>query len=234
MHISYAKNCMRVNKIIYLLVSCIFLLIVTFYNQTKYIPTESNETDAITLGRYFAYSLLLGNPYIGEGKYKDILSVSDKDVIVNIIENRQLVPISLEDITETYAKLNLSNKDGDEYSEKFHLFSPLIDAFESSKNLELSSLVQEGNRVTMTFSYPLPDKKLFVYMVAVEYRIEKGGRYRNTLMSKFFSIPGIDYVSGENRLEGYWVVSDFDYESNMNDYNNWLLLYNFSTSTNIK
>ena len=104
------------------------------------------------------------------------------------------------------------------------------------EEVELVALERSGSFIVMTFGYmpfaekeiaEIPGKGKILFAIAARYYepIEDRPffRYINRLMRKIANLPILRSLSGYSRAEGSWVVIDYRYTYNRNDYYNWIL-----------
>ena len=124
-----------------------------------------------------------------------------------------------------------------EYIEKKHRLGPIPSMFyPEQKDLKLVALERLDDFIVMTFAYmqryenkiaEIPGKGKMVFSIVVGYdrHIEKKTLLRNTekLIRKIANLPLIRSFSGYAKAEGRWLVIDFQYTYNQNDYYKWFV-----------
>ena len=172
---------------------------------------KGDPQDAIEIGRTYAYYLLNSHK---EGLLK--MSVNRAKAK---IENSNFPRIGLVDMYEQL--------------QKKQLLMDITDPFlvsESDQEMELITFEKFMSFIVMTFAYKcwdkiveVPDKGKMLFSVAVRYYNPIDNRLVPKLIRKIANLPVLRNFTGRMGTTGHWVVLDYNYRYNLNDYYEWVL-----------
>jgi len=216
------------------LAAVILLILVLFFSILVYkSPDEThivrNLSCAIEQGCTFACYLLNG--------YKQgLLKMADECPKILIMENEsakeKIERSTFQQAPPLLEMYDLVKKKWPDYGKNiiFDKISPLLEEQQKEK-MKLIALEKMDNFVVMTFAYTdyldrvveiLGKGKMF-FTVALRYWCPYDDRLIPKLVRKIANLPILCLFIGYMGTKGRWVVIDYNYKYNLNDYFHWLL-----------
>ncbi len=197
--------------IILIIILVLGILIYRSPDEAYWLWLKENPQDAIEIGRTYAYYLLNSHK---EGLLK--MSVNPAKAK---IENSNFRRIALVDMHNQL--------------EKKQILMDITDPFfasESNQEMELITLEKLRTFIVMTFAYKcwdkiveIPDKGKLLFSVAVRYHNPRDNRLVPKLIRKVANLPLLRNFTGRMGTTRRWVVFDYNYRYNFNDYFEWVL-----------
>lgn len=190
-------------------------------------PDESHYRDttqeAIKTGRAYAYKLLISDK-------RALLETSfnpAKDKITGLNLKEPLFQ-RLSDIERVNVYDRLMEK-----QIPYNYISPLSPIIfaknENEIELELLMFSRYSIYIVMTFAYKsldcmvaIPEKGKMLFSVAMRYYEPTDERLNSKLIRKIANLPLLKMVVGRYGTTGRWLVFDYNYKYNLNDYLEWI------------
>lgn len=169
---------------------------------------KENPQDAIETGRAYSYYLLNNN--------KEMLLIMSANPAKAKIENLNVQSRVM------YSQL-------EEKHIHIDIIAPLF-AEQKDEDMELITLENLQSFIVMTFAYKngdkiveIPGKGKMLFSVAVRYYKSIDDRLVPKLVRKIANLPLLHNFTGRIGTTGRWVVFDYNYKYNLNDYFDWVL-----------
>lgn len=200
-------------KIIIILILIVFLVlgILIYRSPDEAYWLKENPQNAIEIGRTYAYYLLKSND-------KGLLKMS-VDPAKAKIENSNFSQIAWIDMHNQLEKKKLPIK----------ITAPLLTEHKD-EDMELIALEKLESFIVITFAYKswdeiveIPDKGKMFFSVALRYYNPIDDRLVTKLVRKIANLPLLRNLTGRLGTTGRWVVFDYNYKYNLNDYFDWVL-----------
>lgn len=172
---------------------------------------KENHQDAIKIGRTYTYYLLNG--------YKQGLLKMSIDPAKTKIEKSNFHQIAISEIHDQIEKKKIH----------IEITAPLF-AEQRDEDMELIALEKLESFIVMTFAYKswdkiveIPDKGKMLFSIGVRYYNPIDKRIVPKLVRKIANLPLLRNFTGRIGTTGRWVVFDYNYKYNLNDYFDWVL-----------
>ena len=199
-------------KIIIILIVLLVIGILIYRSPDEAYWLRENPQDAIKIGCTYAYYLL--------NSYKEgLLEMSIAPARAKI-ENSNFRQITMVNMHEWWI---LEKK-------KIHIeiTAPLFTE-QKDENMELITLEKLESFIVMTFAYKswdkiveIPNKGKMLFSIAVRYFNPIDNRIVPKLVRKIANLPLLRNFTGQLGTTGRWVVFDYNYKYNLNDYFDWV------------
>ena len=234
-------NYKRNRIILYLIVVMIVILYglyhYDFFNQSG--STTPKLEDAIKLGREYSYAIFTNQPKI-------LTRHSDSLYEISVGNAKEKIQKLTGDQNWRLEAKRLY----DENKGSAERFKHIVILGVNEYNLELNALVRYGGYVDLQFVYhefpvvingheeyeectlcrsiEISDKGPMSYLITTRYELYTDDRIGAVILNKIFNFTPISFVYNlllfipYNNTRGHWVVSDYNYNYNLNDYYDWL------------
>jgi hypothetical protein len=175
-------------------------------------PEEATKA-AISLGRDFAFNLLIGN--------RERLMELSFDPAKTMVAHAELRQVSLEEIRDL-----LKGKQIDD-SLRFALWPD-----DSERSMELVAYQRTESFVVMTFAYKypvggsiveIPGKGKMLFSIAERLYHPFDDRLIPTIARRIGNLPWVQFIAGPMGTSARWVCFDFAYNFSLSDYFDWVL-----------
>lgn len=182
---------------------------------------KEDPQDAIEIGRTYAL-------YLFRGYRQKLLEVS-VDPAKTKIEKSTFQELAFSEINDRLRKIRL---DMDTLSEKKQLgkYGIVAPLFPEDEDMKPIIFERRNNFIVMTFGYEkygklveIPEKGKMLFSVGVRYYQPVDNRFVHKIVRKIANIPWIRNFTGNMGTTGRWVLFDYKYKNNRNDYLNWVL-----------
>lgn len=201
----------RNTKIISLLIVLSLIGIFIYKSPDEAYWFKENPQDAIKIGRTYAYYLL--------NSYKQGLLKMSIDPAKTKIEKSNFHQIAISEIRDLTEKKKIIAE----------ITAPLL-AEQGDEDMELIILEKLESFIVMTFAYKswekiveIPGKGKMLFSVGVRYYNPIDNRIALKLVRKIANLPLLRNFTGRMGTTGRWVVIDYNYKYNLNDYFDWVL-----------
>jgi hypothetical protein len=198
-------------KIVIILIVILGIGILIYRSPDEAYWLKENPQNAIEIGRAYAYYLL--------NSYKQGLLKMSVDPAKAKIENSNFRQIAMMDMYDQLEKKKMP----------VDITAPLITE-QKDEDMELIALEKFESFIVMTFAYKswdkivqIPDKGKMLFSVAVRYHNPIDNRLVTKLVRKIANLPLLRNLTGRIGTTGRWVVFDYNYKYNLNDYFDWVL-----------
>jgi len=199
-------------KNILVAVVVVILVILIYKSPDEPYWRKENPINAIRVGRIYAYYLL--------NSYKQGLLRMSVNPAKAKIENSEFKEISRVEMDEQLEKKQIH----------ISITAPIYTE-QKDEEMILMAFERCASFVAMTFAYKgwldeiveIPEKGKMLFSVAVRYYIPADDRVAPKLVRKTANLPLLRNFTGRIGTTGRWVVFDYNYKYNLNDYFDWLL-----------
>lgn len=201
----------RNTKFVIILIALSIIGILIYQSPDEAYWLKENPQDAIGIGRTYAYYMLIS--------HKEGLLEMSIDPAKTKIEKSNFNQIALSEIYDQIEK------------NKIHIevAAPLITE-QKDEDMELITLEQLDSFIAMTFAYKswdkiveIPAKGKLLFSVGMRYYNPIDHRIVPKLVRKIANLPLLRNFTGRMGTTGRWVVFDYSYKYNLNDYFDWVL-----------
>ena len=215
----------RMRRNIIPLVAAIAVLIgFLIYNSPDDSHPRENIQDAIKLGRTYAYNLLISDKnrlsQMSFGQAKDKIDKAN-------LQSPLFTRATIEERSKIYRRLM------EEEKMPYNFVSPLTPILfaEKENEVDLELMLFERCEVfaVMTFAYKslesiveIPEKGKMLFSIATRYYNPEDIRLFGKLIRKVANLPLLNKIIGRFGTTGKWVVFDYNYKYNLNDYLQWI------------
>lgn len=193
--------------------SIIVLVLLTLGILIYLSPEDShkmpNTSVAIETGRMYSYHLLNGNK---KGLIK--LSIEPAKTKIESLNSKQI------SISEMINQLK-------EKQIPIGIGAPFF-SDQKDEDMELVAFEKMDNFIVMTFAFKaldeiveIPEKGKMLFSIAIRFYKPQDDLLSRKLVRKIANLPVINPVAGELGTTGKWVVFNYDYKYNLNDYYDW-------------
>ena len=194
-----------------ILIISLALGILIYKSPHKAYWLQVNPQDAIKIGRLYAFYLLNGN----------------KQELLKMSFNQAKEKIEKSNIKEFFCDATTFSRLEEEKKIPSYILYPL---YPEQKDMELVALESLESFIVMTFAYKsldeivkIPEKGRMLFSVGVRYYEPTDNRLVPKLIRKIANLPLLRNFTGNIGTTGRWVVFDFNYKYNLNNYFDWTL-----------
>jgi len=209
-------------KNVIILVVVILIGILIYYSPDESHHIE-NIQDAIKIGRTYAYNLLISDKYrliemsISPAKEK-IDSLNLQSPLFNRVTYKERA-----DIYDCLTKEKIP------YDYIAPLTPILFAKEENEVDLKLMLFERYTTFAVMTFAYKtlngvveIPEKGKMLFSIATRYYKPEDDKLIGKLIRKIANLPLLNKITGRFGTTGKWMVFDYNYKYNLNDYLEWI------------
>lgn len=218
----------KVNKL--LLVGLLAFIVFFIYKAPQENFIEASSQRAIWLGRDYALYLL----------YSDKQSLLENSVDEPAVDKIKKLPFNSISTSEMLEQLRAKGMDivGEREERRrkiiMDIISPLMHDEQPRTMMELMMYEQHERIIVMTFAYTdndsispniieIPHKGKMLFSVALRYYRPIDKRVIPKIIRKIANLPVLRSFTEQMGTTGRWVVFDYFYKYNLDDYFNWAL-----------
>lgn len=197
-------------KLVVLLVIISALGILIYWSPDEAYGLRDDPDEAVKVGRLYAYDLLYAD--------RDNLLEMSVEPATSKLRATDLAIVNTSEMFSQLEKVELRS-----------LATPLV-VEERDEHMRLMAYERLSNFIVMTFAYQvgdgiveIPAKGKLLYSVAVRYYKPSDDRLIPKLARKIANLPLVRNFTGRLGTTGRWVVFDYYYKYDLNDYFTWAL-----------
>ena len=209
------------SKIIKILIALLVVAIFIYQAPDESYWLENDPQDAIEIGKTYAQ-------YLFRGCKRKLLDVSI-DPAKTKIEKSNFEELSLYEIFEKLEKIHFdpTTISDNERFDKHRTVSPL---YPEDQDMKLTIFDRRNSFIVMTFAYEkndkiveIPENGKMLFAVGIRYSQPVDNRLFSKMLRKIANIYFVRNFTGKMGTTGRWVLFDYKFKYNRNDYLNWVL-----------
>lgn len=212
-----------------------------FFNQPDF--TKSKIEDAIKLGQIYSYALLTNQLNITTFDGRTLLEASSGNA------KEKFHKLSIDASWMAKAANEFEKKGESRLTKAIHSKNSLVNQYDLELDglvrngsyvdlrfsyYEFPISINEKEDCSLCSVIEIPGRNQMQYHIKSRYELYHDNRLGSVILDKVFNFSPIYFVSTKiiypilginltySNTRGHWVVHDFDYNYNLNDYYNWL------------